>query len=172
MTACHKLWPEIHEAFTEVNKVKKRQKGGGWSLINRRSHTLAPTTACFLLIWSFPAAAFRAFIGWLPRAPSCVLPPGIELERHLLHRLHLVSCLFLPSDNRKWLSSHSHSCRTRNYFFYSTINSSWLCISSIYIIWAVNINALTTWLIKDNALISRFFFFLLCLTKSGFHLML
>lgn len=39
--------PEVHAAFREVNKLKKRQKGGGWSLINRRSHTLLISTACF-----------------------------------------------------------------------------------------------------------------------------
>lgn len=41
--------PKIHAAIQEVNKLKERQKEGGWPLINRRSHALRlsfPTYVC------------------------------------------------------------------------------------------------------------------------------
>lgn len=55
--------PYVHAAFREVNKLKKRQKGGGWSLINRRSHTLCLCTVCFLHVISCPLVTVFIFIG-------------------------------------------------------------------------------------------------------------
>lgn len=72
-------WPQIHEAFSEVNKVEKRQKGGGWSLINRRSYTQSQTRACFPHMGCFPAGDSFAFIGCISLIPGGQLAPKLKL---------------------------------------------------------------------------------------------
>lgn len=57
--------PKIHAVFRQVNKLKKRQKEGGWSLINRRSHAFR---LCVLHMRAnvFPQATFSlvTVISW------------------------------------------------------------------------------------------------------------
>lgn len=71
-TACRKglrCSADVHAAFGEVNKLKKRQKGGGWSLINRRSHILYPRLV--LCMWCLRVDDFTCI--------GCVLVSGCQL---------------------------------------------------------------------------------------------
>lgn len=92
---------QIHEAFSEVNRVQKRQKGGGWSLINRRS--LERSEACFLhmgIFFSF--FFFLSFFLPSPVTPSLLL--AIRLKKcpaaswHLKLDSHV--CLFADRTHR------------------------------------------------------------------------
>lgn len=72
--------PKIHAAIQEVNKLKERQKEGGWPLINRRSHALRPSFPTYVCQYcSF--GHFLLFIGWepdgqVPAGPADLLHSG------------------------------------------------------------------------------------------------
>lgn len=70
--------PQIHAAIQEVNKLKERQKEGGWPLINRRSHALrlsSPTYECQCSSFG----PFFVFIGWDPDGQVPAGPADLEL---------------------------------------------------------------------------------------------
>ena len=73
--------PESTLLLEKLTKVKKRQKGGGWSLINRRSHTLCLSTACFLHV--FPLVTFSLLLALSAKCPAAswlLKPPQVNLE--------------------------------------------------------------------------------------------
>lgn len=70
--------PKIHAAIQEVNKLKERQKEGGWPLINRRSHALRlsfPTYVCQYCSFGH----FFVFIGWYPDGQVPAEPADLAL---------------------------------------------------------------------------------------------
>lgn len=89
--------PQIHAAIQEVNKLKERQKEGGWPLINRRSHAPRRAFPSYLCHYCY-FGHFLVVIGWdsdgqVPTGGGGTCRPLVILEwRHALDKAYLSLC--------------------------------------------------------------------------------